>query len=260
MDYRPFLTVNKFLGIGDSVRVGKKRNPQFAQSLQNLCPVLGGGERVRSGYSAYTDNTFATGTEIVKSAPIQTPAQDDIFVQFGTNGVYQTPYYNGSGTRLASNIKINESLALTVASITTNGFTATTAANPTASTTTDYYRNFIIYNSTQTEYALITASSHSAGTITFTTNERLDGSGINWVSGNSFTLYRNFHNNITFSPSYNTTLTDPPCVISDNSRIYFSGGQGSTAGNLGLVSKYFDATYFPAVTNHSYHWKGTYVG
>ena len=256
--FKPILEIEKF-GLADTVRADKNRIPGMCSILQNTAPSLSGlGERVRRGYAAYTDVTAPTGTEILKVAPIQNPSQEDVHIFFASNSgkkVYMNPWWKPGGTKQTTNLLINEQIAAFVWAGIEAAFTATiTGADALGfSSVADYYKNWMVTNSTLSSSGFVlsnTYSSAAAGTIVLTFYERIGVTGLGWVTGNTLALYRNFHDDSTFSPSYNTTLSDPPVLPTPtDSIIRFSGGQSTTTGNRGIrIDPYLNKTFFPFVS------------
>lgn len=275
--FNPLVSIDKFR-YADSSRTQKRREPGSCPTLLNLSPSQGEGERIRRGYAAYSTIVPPSGMQKFFILPIQTPSQEDVFLWMADNGgqvIYQNPYWNGSGTKLSTNVQINES----------KSFTGVAGSFPTAkqmtitgsdalglSQTANYYKGWEIVNNSQLwlsgaggsgqECAFITAytySSAASGTSTFTFAEDVDGTGLSWVVTNSYSLYRNNHSNPTFSPTYNNNYTSPPFAMADISRLYFSGGQSSATGNAAMISQYESKTFFPTIGARSYAMTQTYV-
>ena len=251
----------------------------MCRSLVNTAPNLSGsGERIRRGYTAYTAVTAPTGAQILQVAPVQVPSQQDVHIWFATSGVYQNPYWFGP-TIQNSNILVNEHFGTagtpfdpantdvsfpTQSSMKINNLATTGNATAVGFTSgivaiADYFRNFGIYNVTQQTYALVTGYSISSGNGTFTLNERIDLTALNWQTSDTFIFFRNDHSNYTFAPTYNTTLIDPPCVNADKSVIRWSGGQGSAGGLMPMISQYISRTFFPNSTGRQFTFAGTYI-
>src|SRR3990167_4290660 len=102
-----------------------------------------------------------------------------------------------------------------------------------AVTTADYHNGWILFNSTRSEYLYVTDTASSV--LTF--NEDIPS---DWVQADSYALYRSFHDDSTFSPSW----TDP-IVLKVGNNIVTSGGQGSTVGYKAIWSGYVNQTWFP---------------
>lgn len=279
--FSPILSIVKFW-YADAVRTIKRRTPGACITLKNTAPNQGEGERIRRGYASYTTVATPTGMQILKTLPVQIPSTEDIHLWFASSSgqkVYQSPYWFGS-TKQTTNIQINETFGSTgtpfdptngdvsfsgqhqmsIANLATTGNAAALGFNSTIVGTTDYFTNFVVYNVTKSVYALCKQYTQSGGTGTFKFVETIDSSSQNWAVSDTFVFYRNFHNNLTFAPAYNTTLTDPPAAVVDNSELYWSGGQSSATGNLGLFSKYINRTFFPADTLNKFTFTGTYIG
>lgn len=246
---KPILTIEKF-GYADSIRADRNRLPGMCSQLLNTAPNLSGlGERLRRGYLAYTAVTVPSGNQILQVVPIQTPSQEDVHIWFGTNGVYMNPYWH-NGVKGTTNILLNETQslgALTFTIPTAKTLKITTPSGMNA--TSDYYKNWVMYNSTKSHVVFITAWN---GTDTFTFFETINGAGLNWASGDTLYIFRNFHDlaqSLGNTIGYNTTLVNPPNVRSDDSIIRFSGGQASSANNKGIwINPYLNKTFFPSAS------------
>ncbi len=260
-----YTSVTKFR-YADSIRTLKRRIAGSCVRLLNLAPNQGEGERIRRGFAAYTAVTMPTGFQILKTVPIQTPAQDDVHWMMADDSgqkIYQNPYYFGS-TKSATNVRIDESIAsgtfFNISDVTFGTYTITilNAVSNGFSGTDSYYKGWVIKKSNG-DTALITSYTLASTTATITVVQDISSTGLNWVKSNTFTMYRNFHDNLGFAPAYNTDIANAPCVISHNSAIYASGGQSSATGNKGLVSQYINQSFFPSDTLHTFTYTGTYV-
>lgn len=254
--------------LADIYRCGKSRVAGAFSAIRNLFPTISDGVgRLRTGFSDYTTIAEETGMQDAIIVPIQRPSQEDVHIQFVSNSgqkIYINPYWRGS-TKVAANLQINETKTFTGAtgSVAAHVLTITGADALTLSTTADYYNGWIIANTTQTEYALITDYAYAAaasGTSTFTVMDIIDATGYNWVVTNAYTLYHFFHSSLTFAPAYNLSLINPPTARSDDSVVRFSGGQGSTAGNVGIIYfPYIKRIFFPADATYKYTFEGSYI-
>ena len=274
--FDPLVSIDRFR-YADSTRTQKRRKAGSCPTLLNLAPNQGEGERVRRGFAAYTTITPPTGMQKFFILPVQSPSQEDIFLWFATSGVYQNPYWFGS-TEQSTNIKIDETFgssgtpfnptdgdvtinafSLVIANLATTGNAATVGLTTTIVNTDSYFRGFVIKNVTQTEYVQVTGYSVSSGTGTFTTIQDISSTGLNWATSDTFILYRNFHDNLGFTPAYNNNYTSPPFALSHISRLFFSGGLSSATGNVALISQYINRDFFPSDTLHTFTFTGTYV-
>lgn len=264
----PLVSIEKF-SYADGVRAGKKRILGQCQSLINTSPSIGQGERVRTGYSAYSwagGNVAApTGLEITKIVPIQSPSQEDIHIGFATSGVFMTPFWRKDGattsTKISNeNLKLQESLNLgtNIAGINTPTSHQCYTNSVLINTVNDYYNNWIIHNVTLNVYNIITDYSYydDDGVVgIFTLLYSIDL----WDVSHSYILYKNFHDDVSFSPTYNNSKINPPSVIYDSNQIIVSGGQSSNVGNKSIVIiPDMDRTFFPNVDG-GYKYQGTYV-
>lgn len=273
---KALLTINRAT-LADSTRAIKGRVPGAFQSIRNLISQVSDGiGRIRRGYQAYTSGnnglTPPTGMQVTKILGIESPSSEDVHLYFSDSGgqtVKINPWWRGA-TKVATDLQINESKSFTGV---TGSFPAANQMQITGSdalglsATADYYRYWVMKNSTQTEFAQVTAYTYSAaaaGTSTFTFVEDVDATGLIWVVTNAFVLYRHFHENTTFAPAYNspsgaTGMANPPIANAENSIIRFSGGQGSTNGNRGIwLRPKLDRIFFPAHAR-TFTYSGTYA-
>lgn len=265
--FDPIISIKKF-SLAD-LRAGLSRIPGMMLRIINTFPNLTGEERTRPGYSSYASTDggsspgqdMPTGFEVLKTLPIQNPASDDVHLKFANNGgqaVFMNPWYQISA-RQATDMRIDENLTFTgtTSSITAHqiNFNAVGSLN----TTTDYYTNWLMKNNTRNSYGLVTAYSFGSSINSFTILEQVNAGGLNWQSGDSFTLYRSFHDNPTFAPTYNTDLANQIACNVENSIIRFSGGQGSSNGLRGIwINPKLNKTFFPGAGT-SFTYTGTYV-
>jgi len=108
-------------------------------------------------------------------------------------------------------------------------------SNPTGySSITDELNGWVIANVTR-GYEYVTVLDSSTGHITL-----LEDFPTDWENGDTINLYRHFHDNATFAPSW----TDPISLKVGNN-IVTSGGQGSTVGYKPIWSGLVNQTWFP---------------
>ena len=140
-------------------------------------------------------------------------------------------------------LKLNESKVLTASFVFGTGTNKIYWAGSEAlglSNTNDHYIGWLVHNVTKDEYSIVTDYTYTLATkAEFTLADDVNGAGtLNWDTTDDITFYRSCHNDTTFAPTYNstlTTLTDPPSVGVENSIIRISGGQGSALGLRGVV-------------------------
>lgn len=249
----------------DAVRTLKRRIAGACIVLKNTAPNQGEGERLRRGYAAYSTVNAPTGMQVLKVLSVQVPSEEDIHLWFASNSgqkVYQNPYWDATG-KLSTNVLINESKTFTGAagSVSVNQMVVTGSDALGLSSTANYYKYWAVKDTTMSSYAQVktyTYSSAAGGTSTFTFVERIDGSGLGWTVFDTFTMYRNFHDNLGFAPTYNTDIANQIAAVVDNSELFFSGGQSSAVGNVGLISRYVSTTFFPG-DSHTFTYTGTYI-
>lgn len=219
---------------------------------------------LRTGYSAGLSGSLAdiSGDTTITSyryprgvhPATEIPSAQNIVVLCGTDGsagkhYFQRPFWkHGAGTIDSTNwLKWGETLSTTIASVDSAAVFQLTAGN---NTTDDYYNNFLIYNETRTEYSYVSDYSTLGGNRIVTAYEALPS---DWAMGDTVHLYRHFHDNPTFAPSWSD-----PIVLKQGNDILASGGQSSTVGNKGIWSGYINKTWFAGASlNPSYN--GTYV-
>lgn len=263
-EFDPLLTIRQFWYC-DSVRAIKSRIAGACRTLRNLAPNLADGERVRRGFASYTTVTAPTGMELLKVVPIQSPSQEDVHVWFASDSgqkVYVNPTWK-AGAKDTTNILINETKTFTGVggSVSTVTLTITGSDALTLSQVNDYYNNWRMTNTTLSYSALVVDYSYSsaaAGTSVFTLLENV--ATFSWVHTNTYALYRNFHNNPTFAPTYSTSLSTPPQASSDNSIVKFSGGCVAGTGYRGIhYTPLLKRAFFPTVTSKTFSFNDSYV-
>ena len=271
---KPLVTI-KNAWLADIYRCGKSRVAGAFSAIRNLFPTISDGVgRLRTGFSDYTTVAEVTGMQDAIIVPIQRPSQEDIHIQFADDSgqkVYVNPWWQVA-TKKTTNLQINETKTITVSTGTgstgNHTLTFTNADTLALSTSDDYYNGWIIFNSTRNGYALVTDYDYTAGgsgTAVLTMMEfvNIDDATdyYNWDVAHAYTLYRSFHSSLAFSPAYNNSVTNPPTARADDSVIRFSGGQGSTAGNVGIIYfPYFKRIFFPADATYKYTYEGSYIG
>lgn len=263
--FDPVIAIKKF-NLADN-RAGQSRVPGQMSRIVNLYPNLTGEERTRPGYSAYASTDggstpgqdMPTGFEVLKIGSIQSPITADVHVKFVNNSgqkIYMNPWWSGS-TEQNTDLLINESKTFTPAAGSFNGslgappitFTITGSDALNLSKVNGYYTGWslvdtssgLFYNNTVvTAY---TYSSAASGTSVFNL-AAFDYAAFN-VTDN-YALYRNFHDNSSFTPAYNNDLANPISFNCENSVIRFSGGQSATTGNRGIwANPHLKKTFFP---------------
>ena len=276
----PILAIKKFW-LADQ-RPGFSRIPGACLALTNLFPNLTGEERVRPGYSAYasTDGGSTpgidppTGMEILKVGTIQSPSQNDVHLWFtddlGTRDVYMNPKWN-NGVKYASNFQVDETVIIPGAISADESFPAANQLQIANLTThsfltavTGYYNGWMMYDDTLGSGAQVQTYVYNSGgnTGTFTFVEDVNGGSpnLNWVAGNHFTLYHSFHDNMSFHPTYNNNLVNPPTLNSENSILRWSGGQGSDANLRGVwCNPLLVRSFFPDVASRNFSLDTTYA-
>jgi hypothetical protein len=217
--------------------------------------------------NGHSYNTFAIPAG---STPIQTA---NILVALINDGIYSyasnvggtspvvtiTALINGDQTDIASftTDSVQTVTPVVVAHGTGNANSATLKFAG-GSTDTDYYKNWILYNSTIGNYSYISGSSYSAGD---TTLNVIGNTPTSWHVGDALILYRSFHDNPTFTPSYSTVAGRPPVLLQQGNASLFSGGMGSTNGFMPIWSGYIDKTFFYGATGKGggINYNGTYI-
>lgn len=207
---------------------------------------------LRTGYSAGLSGSLAdlSGDTTITSyryprgvhPATETPSAQNVVVLCGTDGsankhYFQRPFWkHNDATADSTNwLKWKESKTTTISAIVNPTVIEITAGSATA----DYYNGWLIHNTTRDEYEYITDyGAMGARTVTLYENTPSD-----WIVGDTVILYRHFHDNPTFSPSW----TDP-IVLKQGNDILASGGQGSTVGYKGIWSGYINKTWFAGAT------------
>jgi hypothetical protein len=233
------------------------KNLKFNKVMNAMC--------LRDGTSSYLNsfidiagkeltilnNYFALSTE--------TPSAQNIDLICGqtdeeTKYIFQKPFYHDSSDPTDSFVDWGESLSgITIKSVSSNSVVFTGG-----STTQGYYKGWILRNSTIGNILYVLDSSFSAGDTTLTI---FGYAPSNWTTSNNLVLYRNFHDNYSFSPTYSTVSGRPPVALQQGNALLFSGGMGSDVGLKPIWSGYIDKTFFVGATNETggVPYKGTYV-
>jgi hypothetical protein len=82
-----------------------------------------------------------------------------------------------------------------------------------------------------------------------------------WLASDTLIIYRSFHDNYSFVPTYSTVAGRPPVALQQGNALLFSGGMGSDAGLKPIWSGYLNKTFFVGATNKTggINYTGTYV-
>ena len=279
----PLVTVTNFQ-LADEIRLSRKRSPSDFKTILNYSNTLTDGLRVRRGYAEYTGITWpvvngvsldASSLDVPMICQIENPEKTDVHIlcMASIPQVWMFPYWRGS-TKVTGSMALAESLTPgfipTYAQVTTHsfGFQNWQLFAPYGSQTADYYNGWKIYNDTTGTSTVVTdfsAVDSGGGNIvaTFTVADDISPTGLNWSNIHTYAFYRNYHDNHTFNPVYNVTLSDPPCAVADNSIIHFSGGQGvdPDANNSlkgSIIYPRMNKTFFPGLAE-TFTIDGTYV-
>lgn len=210
----------------------------------------------RNGYASYLATPFSLvdGTQISAwnqywNLGTEVPTSSSVDVVVGTisasTGWMQKPFFQGSTT--ATNNYVNWSETTSLGTLSSSG--TNTVVTSSGSATDNYYRFWVLFNNTRTEYIYI--SSYVGSTKTFTCNENIPS---DWAAGDTILAYRWFHDNIGFAPDAIST----PIALQVGNSIIASGGQGSTAAYKPVISQYLNKTFFSGATKAPQYW-GTYV-
>lgn len=259
------IRISNFLGLitrpsRDNVPLGA-----LADSRNLLLNKKTGSLVLRHGFSSYTLPTTDVGsavtlTEIARfwSFQSQIPSAQTFKLAVGTDAgankhILQSPFYAFSASVNNGAVKWGERLSgITISSPAAGGVQVTFTGGVDSA---NYYQFWILFNSTRSEYLFITGSSFSTPTTLLGTLEIVPS---DWAMGDSLVLYRHFHDNPTFVPSWNSGVTAPPVAIAQGQGILFSGGQSSDVSNKLLWSGYISKTFFAGASKTLTH-SGTYV-
>jgi hypothetical protein len=261
-----FFPITKWLGL--YTRAGRNQRPVGAMdNMSNL--VLNDKMNKltpRPGYVVDTasftsaDGVAMTGVNQLFTKSMTQPASHNVSLLLGTDGsankwFFLSPWYNAAGNQQTSSfVKIGETTTTTINGSPSGATFVLTAG----SATDDYYKGWLIYNTTRTAYAHVLG--YVGGTKTITV--RGSGELTSWASTDSVTLYRHFCDDRTFAPTYNAMPTDTPAACeSIGTGLVMSGGQGSTAGLAGIWTGYVDHAYGADYSSgtYKYAYKGTYA-
>jgi len=239
----PEFKLNKFLGL--CTRTGRDSRPLGSlDDAENVVfNTYTGKASARTGYatdltSAPTDVSGATALASFRYPRGTYPATEhpssgakDITVLCGTDGssgkhYFVRPFWNKNNATLDSTnwVRLGESDVVAATTPFPNVVNAIEFTGL-ASATADYYNGWICFNSTRSEYLFVTDSHSTSNVLTF-----LEDVPSDWLVGDSYTLYRYFHDDPTFSPSW----TDP-CTVKVNANFVVGGGQGTTDGYKPVV-------------------------
>jgi hypothetical protein len=224
---------------------------------------------LRDGTTLYAPDPFFTdfeGTVTLTTVdhffPLSTesPTAENIDILCGRDGsdnkyIFQRKFWEASGLLNATiaYMRYGESISSTIKSSTVNTITLDGFAN-----FSDVYNYCIIRNSTIGNCLYITDSAQSGADEVLTV---LGNVPSNWANGNAVTVYRSFHDNYSFSPTYSTVAGRPPIALQQGNAILFSGGMGSTEGLKAIWSGYINKTFFVGALNKTggFNYTGTYV-
>ena len=164
--------------------------------------------------------------------------------------ILQNPFFPNSSSAESGAVKWGERLS----GITISGIASSTSVSFVGGETiANYYKYWILYNSTRSDAVFVTASSKVTTTTTLTILE--DGPD-DWIEGDTIILYRHFHDNLGFAPTYG--ITGAPTAIQQGQAILFSGGRSSNVGCKLIWSGYISKTFFAGATR-TLAFTGTYV-
>lgn len=246
---------DKFFGLG--TRWGRNlRPPGFLDDVQNMVLNNKSGKLVsRTGYAADLngDITDVSGAIVIHTfdrlfyTATETPESVNIKVIAGktagaTPYFLQDRFYHGSSTGTASWLVWGESKTLTGITVGGQTIIATNAGQ-----SDNYYKGWIIYNSTRSQASYVTG--YTASSKTFALNP-YPPSG--WLAGDTYVAYRHYHDNPGYTPSW----TDACCTKQGNN-ILASGGQGSNVGYKLGWSGYLNKIFFSGANSITH--QETYV-
>lgn len=249
--FDPILTIKKFV-LTDSLRPGLGRIPGACQVLKNLIPSLTGAERVRPGYSAYSES-MPTGLQILKTLPLDSPESCNLHLKFandGTQKVFVNPSWN-SGVKSTDDLQIGAratnisgaGISVALNEIIIASATATFGSQPMP-------KHGWIVAPTGRQRAQITTVTLISDVLRVYTLEDLDVStGLGYLGIDTFNFYAHFHEAIDIGsrlPAYNNDKTIPPTANVENSVVRFSGGIGSNSLLQGIyLNPSLKRTFFP---------------
>jgi hypothetical protein len=227
---------------------------------------------LRDGTTAYA-TAFATMSSGVTLTTIhneftlstETPSADTIDIICGTDvssnkHILQRHFWEGTGIADNDNdatyIEWGESQSGDIVKSGTSEFYITSTSRG-----ANYYKGWIVRNNESgrvSPFLYIASSTYAEGANVFTTVGAIPS---DWVNTDTVTLYRSFHDNYSFVPTYSTVAGRLPVALQQGNAILFSGGMGSTTGLKPIWSGYLSKTFFTNATNKTggvVH-TGTYV-
>lgn len=285
----PHFEINNLIPVVKDVGNGKQPLGTLFETI-NLVPNKKTGSLVsRNGYQAALVAPSGLVTlDKYLTAPVTHPSSIDCHVYFfqaagAVKHIAVKPFFHNGSSAGADNNgwvdiadKLNLSLNLadvTINASPTNTFVLANAVSYSLSTTTSYYKNWILWVTTSVMGVtsstpfMIEAYSVTAGTATFTldtvvniiSSATLDKTQITACSLQRYFHYDKYYQSgvdqsAPFSPSYTTN----PAGYYTDTAIRFSGGAGSTAGYKNLWYGYIDRTFFNSVSANKYRFQGTY--
>lgn len=146
----------------------------------------------------------------------------------GTTHFFQKPFYHLSATGTSSWLDWGESKTLTGLTLSGASLTATNAGQG-----NDYYKGWLIWNSTRSQGLYCTGYVLSTKILTVTPQIP---SG--WSSGDTIVAYRHFHDNPGYVPFWVR-----PVVKKQGNGIIASGGQSTNVGAKLIHSEYVNKVY-----------------
>lgn len=216
-----------------------------------------GSMSMRTGSSVYA-SSFVDVTTAVTLATVQnsfhlsteSPSATNIDIVFGANSggdkyIFQKPFFHGSSTATSGNIRLGDILTVSLKSYSTTSVVFTGGVN-----SADFYKNWILCNSTKADVPiLITGSSYGSGDTTLTLGENAPTDWTNTTD--SLILYRHFHDNYTFVPTYSSVAGRPPIALQQGNAVLLSGGMGSANGLKPIWTGYMNKTFFYGATGNT---------
>lgn len=256
------LRIGRWLGLMTRPARGQAPLGALADMKNLLVNKKDGALVLRTGASAYAlpaadvsgDFVPTTGSHVFKGEfTVEVPSsvnQKISVASDGSNlGILQTNFFPNSSSVNSGAVKWGESLAESLATGAAGSNTMTFVGGEDV---VNYYKYWLIqYESSKWGY--ITASSYSGGTTTLTLLEDIT-TGFNPVATPEVTLYRHFHDNLGFAPTY----TSGAIALQQGQAILFSGGQSSSVGCKPIWSGYLSKTLFTGASV-TLPFAGTYV-
>lgn len=256
------LSIDNFKGMVSDAADGKQPK-DTCKTIKNMMYDREYGSLV----SRFTyNNSIAkpTGVSTLSSwlsFPVTYPSATDHHLWFTEDGIYQYNYWHNSSTLTNGWVLVTESKDLSsIASgdVTVNASPTNTIVIANAdttwglSTTNDYYKNWVfqgIGGNTATYF--VKSYSFAGHTATFTLDNVLT---INWAVIPDYKLFRYFHKDYTFTPSFTY-----PAGYSTETAMRWSGGGGSTTGLKNLKSGYLNKIFFAGTSGVTHTFTGTYI-